>query len=179
MFLMININIFVKTKTHWNVMCIIKIYKNHYFCCLGFCKRKFYNIWNFSLQCCLRSDTIFSYPGVLKLVSHILKSLFYQNLLKIRSSDKRQSLTGVTFQSCLVITDTKFTTKVECLSIFLKIWISNVIFFSMKNKNLIHINNESIISSKIVIPLSFQMYSTYRHSQFFFILSAKRSEITN
>ena len=46
-------------------------------------------------------------PGVVKIVSHILKSLFYQKLVKIVSLDKRQTLShiGYAFSSYLLITE--------------------------------------------------------------------------
>ena len=60
-------------------------------------------------------------PGIVKIVSPILKSLFYQKLVKTVRSDKRQSHTEYTFSSCLVITDSTLVEKVVYLSIFLKI----------------------------------------------------------
>ena len=70
------------------------------------------------------------YPGIVIIASNIPKSLKYtkKKLVKIVSSDKRQNHIWYTFSSCLVITDFKMIPKVVCLLIFLKIWISNLIF---------------------------------------------------
>ena len=62
----------------------------------------------------------------------ILKSVNHQKLVKIVSSDKRQSHTEYIF--CLVITDSKLILNVKRLSIFLKMWTLNWMFSNEKIK---------------------------------------------
>ena len=50
-------------------------------------------------------------PDAIKIVSHILKSLFYWKHVKFLNSDKRQSHTWHTCLYCPVITDSKLTEK--------------------------------------------------------------------
>ena len=67
-------------------------------------------------------------PGVVNILSHILKNVFWQNLVKSVSSDKIQNHTRNTFSSGRVIADSKLSEKVVCISIFLKIWTLNLVF---------------------------------------------------
>ena len=95
----------------------MQVFKGIIFCCVRFCGRK----------CCCTIFAVSHTRGVAffiwkrsrrsKIVSNILKSLFYQKLVKIVSSDKRQSHTGFTFSSCLVITDSELSEKVVYWSI--------------------------------------------------------------
>ena len=81
-------------------------------CCVRFCRKNVTIFAIFHIRGVFFSTSYLSSerdPGLVKIVSHILKSLFYQKLVKIVSLDKRQSHAGYTFSSCLVITDSKLT----------------------------------------------------------------------
>ena len=114
------------------------------------------------------------YPGIVIIASNIPKSLKYKKkkLVKIVSSDKRQNHIWYTFSSCLVITDFKMIPKVVCLLIFLKIWISNLIFSDER-----YIFDEkctfstfrwvSIISAKVNHSINFNKHFTFHYSLYF------------
>ena len=148
----------------------IQVYKGTTFCCLKFCRRKCYNICYFHIKGVFFPTSYFQSerdPDVEKIVSHILRSLFYHKLVKIVSSDKRQSHIGYTFSSCLVITNSTLIEKVVYLSIFLKIWISNLIFSYEFNTFQWHF----IISAKVNYSVSFYKYFIFRNSLFTLLLS--------
>ena len=63
-----------------------KILKGLYFCCVGFEKKNATIFAIFHIRCVFSSTSYFSFekdPGIVKIVSLILKSLFYQKLVKI------------------------------------------------------------------------------------------------
>lgn len=62
------------------------------------------------------------------------KESFYQKLVKILISDKRQSHIRYTLSTCLMKTDSKLTEKVVCWSTLLNIWTLNLIFSYEKYK---------------------------------------------
>ena len=64
-------------------------------------------------------------PNALNIVSDKPRSLFNYTLVKMLSSDKRQSHTWFTFLLCLVITDSKLTENDLYLSILLRICTLN------------------------------------------------------
>ena len=112
------LNFYQNQYTHlciktWKLMRRMQVIKGTIFCWVRYRRRKCYNIYViFQTRGFFFPTSYFSperVPGVVKIVSHILKSLFYQKLVKIVSLDKRQSHAGYTFSSCLVITDSKLT----------------------------------------------------------------------
>ena len=73
-------------------MCRMQGFKGTIVCCVRFCRRKCFSFVIFHIRGGFVPTSYFFIlrdPGVLKIVSHILKSLFYQKLVKIGSSDKR------------------------------------------------------------------------------------------
>ena len=79
-----------------------------------------YKICYFHIRCFLFSTSYLSSerdPGIVKFLSHILKSIFHQKLVKVVSSDKRHLYIWYTFSSCLMISDSNLTKKIVCLSI--------------------------------------------------------------
>ena len=142
------------------------------FCCVRFSRRKcFFHIRGFFFP-----TSYFPSErdlGAVKIVSHILKSLLYEYLVKILSSDKRQSHTGYTFSLCMVITDSKLT-PTSCVYQYFSKSEHKTRCFHLKNTISIHFNDASIISIKVKYSVIFQKYFTFRHSLFSLILSAKR-----
>ena len=68
-----------KMKT-WKVLYTMQAVKGTIFCCVRSSRRKCYNICFFHNRCSFFSTSHFSSekdPGAVKIVSHILKSLFY------------------------------------------------------------------------------------------------------
>ena len=87
-------------------------FKETIFCRVRFCTRNATIFPIFHIRGVFFPTSYFSSerdPGAVKNVSHILKSLFYQKLVKIVCLDKIQSHTRYTFSLCLVITDSKLT----------------------------------------------------------------------
>ena len=171
-FLTLTIHIFDNQLTHfkiktWKVLCWMQDFKGTIFCCVRSCIRKCYNNCYFSYQMFLLIEYFWSGrdPRVVKIVSHILRSLFHKkkNLVKITSSDKRQRQTWYTFSICLVIIDAKLTVKDLYLSIFLKIWTLNLLFSYIKYK----------FNTFRWYKYHFQKYLTFHHSLFSLLLSAK------
>ena len=85
-----------------------------------FCRRKCYNISIFLIRGIFFATSYFSCkrePGVVKIVSHIPKSLFYRKSVNILSSDLRQVILGIHF---LVITNYKLIEKLYVYQYFSK-----------------------------------------------------------
>ena len=120
----------------WKVLYRLQVFKETSFCGWGFVEETATTFAIFDIRCVFFSTPYFSSEkdqGKVKIVSDMLKSLYYQKLVKIVSSDNSR-LTWYTFSSYLGITVSKLTEKIVCSWIFLKFWTLNLIFSHEKYK---------------------------------------------
>ena len=84
-------HLYIKT---WKVLYRMQFVEGNIFCCVRVYRRKCTSFAIFTSDVFfLFSTSYFSSerdPGIVKILSHILKSIFHQKLVKVVSSDKRQ-----------------------------------------------------------------------------------------